>query len=248
MEDLKIDIYAFLGVLECALLLLVITLFFFVRNKKLAGRLRLVQAKLKKAQQLPEPVTFSQYLSDELRHTQDLIERASVSPDDADRKVAELMEIRKQFLELEVEARVLESNPIAFQDKLAAGLSELMKRWRPEAEIMMEPEVEAVETTPQQEEVLEEREQPEQRKRVDTHDAEFDRLKELINNQQDAMQALRKSEEEIFPQDEKHQLQSKVLELEAMVEFKDVTIEELEKQYSELEARFLAVSGDKQIN
>ncbi|MEA3241903.1 MAG: hypothetical protein U9Q19_00520 [Pseudomonadota bacterium] len=233
MENLQINVYAFLGVLEFLLLLLVVTLFFTIRSKNLAGRLRVLQEKLNKAEQLPEPVTFDQYLRDEVIHNQQLIERAAASQEDAEKKVAEVMNLRKQFLQLEVEARALETNPIAFQDKLADGLSELIERLRPEAEIVMEPVVEAA---------------AEQRKLIETHDAEFDRLKEVINNQQDAMEALRKAEDESSPQDEKHELEIKLQELEALVEFKDATIEELEKQYSKLEAGFLAVSGEKKVN
>lgn len=243
MENLQINVYAFLGVLEFSLLLLVVTLFFTFRSKNLAGRLRVVQEKLNKAEQLPEPVTFDQYLRDEVIHNQQLIERAAASQEDAEKKVAEVMNLRKQFLQLEVEARALENNPIAFQDKLADGLSELIERLRPEAEIVMGPVVESVETISQLEEAA-----AEQRKLIETHDAEFDRLKEVINNQQDAMEALRKAEDESSPQDEKHELEIKLQELEALVEFKDATIEELEKQYSKLEAGFLAVSGEKKVN
>jgi uncharacterized coiled-coil protein SlyX len=243
MENLQINVYAFLGVLEFSLLLLVVTLFFTIRSKNLAGRLRVVQEKLNKAEQLPEPVTFDQYLRDEVIHNQHLIERAAASQEDAEKKVAEVMNLRKQFLQLEVEARALENNPIAFQDKLADGLSELIERLRPEAEIVMGPVVEAVETISQLEEAA-----AEQRKLIETHDAEFDRLKEVINNQQDAMEALRKAEEDNSPQDEKHELEIKLQELEAQVEFKDAAIEELEKQYSKLEARFLAATGEKKLD
>jgi hypothetical protein len=248
MADLQINVYAFLGVLEFSLLLLVVTLFFVVRSKNLAGRLRVVQAKLKKAEQVPEPVTFDQYLRDEVLRNQELIELAAGSQDDAEKKAAELMEMRKQFLELEVQAQALENNPIAFQGKLAAGLSELMEQLRSEADTVTETVAEEYEIIPQLEETATEQEQSEQRKLLDTHDAEFDRLKEVINNQQDAMQALRKAEDEIFPQDEKHELEIKLQELEAQVEFKDAAIEELEKQYSKLEARFLAATGEKKLD
>jgi len=191
MEDLQINVYAFLGVLEFSLLLLAVTLVFILRSKTLAGRLRVAQAKLKKAEQVPEPVTFDQYLRDEVIRNQDLIERAAASQDDADKKVAEVMKMRKQFLALEVEVRALENNPVVFQGTLAAGLSELIEQLHPEAETVMETVVEVVEAIPQIEEAAAEQEQSEQRKLVDTHDAEFNRLKEVINNQQDAMEALR---------------------------------------------------------
>ena len=229
MADFQINLYAFLGLLEFALFLLVVSLVFIVRCNKLTGRLRVVQGNLKKAEQLPEPVTFDHYLRDEVIHTQDFIARAAESQDDAKKKVAEVMGMRKQFLELEVEARALENNPTEFQDKLVAGLSELIEHFRPESEIVMEPGLEAVETIPQLEETV-----AEQRKLIDTHDAEFDRLKEVINNQQDAMEVLRRAGGESSLPDEKHELQTK--------------LQELEKQYSKLEARFLAASGEKKAD
>ncbi|MGI9321424.1 MAG: hypothetical protein ACR2O5_08430, partial [Thiogranum sp.] len=77
MADLQINAYAFLGVLELALLLIVVSLVFVIRSNKLAGRLRVVQGKLKKAEQLPAPVTFDQYLRNEVLHNQALMERAA---------------------------------------------------------------------------------------------------------------------------------------------------------------------------
>jgi len=225
-----------------------VALIFVVRSINLARRLRVVQAKLKKAEQVPEPVSFDQYLRDELHRNQDLIELAAASQDDAEKKATELLEVRKRFLELEVQARALENNPIAFPAKLAAGLSELVEQLRSEAETVTEPVVEGYDIITQLEEAATEQEQSEQRKPLDTHDAEFDRLKEVINNQQDAMQALRKAEDEILPQEERHALEIKIQELEALVEFKDAAIEELEKQYSELEARFLAAAGEKNVD
>jgi hypothetical protein len=247
MADLHINVYAFLGVLEFALLLLVVSLFFIVRSNRLAGRLRIVQGKLKKARQLQAPVTFAHYLRDEVDHNQGLIERAAESQDEAGKNVARMMGFRKQFLELEVEARALENDPNAFQDKLAAGLGELIKDMRPDAEIVMESLADAVATTPLQEEAVRQ-EQLAQRKLLDTHDAEFDRLKKVINNQQDAMEALRKAGNGIAPQGDRDELESKLQELEALLESKDATIEQLEKQHSKLEAGFLAVSGEKQVD
>jgi len=246
MADLQINAYAFLGVLELALLLFVVSLVLVIRSNKLADRLRVVQGKLKKAEQLPEPVTFEQYLHDEVLHNQDLMEHAAESQDDAEKNAAEAMAMRKQFLELEIELRALENDPIAFQNKLAAGLNELMERLRPEAEIVMESVVEAVETIPPLEAAVQD--QSAQRKLLATHDAEFDRLKKVINNQQDAMEALRKAENGIPPQGDKHELESKLQELEALLEFKDAAIEELEKQTNKLEAEFLTASGEKKVN
>jgi len=231
MADLQITVYAFLGVLEFALLLLVVSLVFIVRSIKLAGRLRVAQGKLKKAGQMPEPVTFEQYLRDEVIHSQDLIERAAASQDDAEKNVAEVMNMRKQFLELEVEARALENNPIAFQDKLTAGLGELIEGLRPEVKMVMESAVKAVDTIPQAEEAT----AAEQRKLLDTHDAEFDRLKKVINNQQDAMKALRS---ELQARD------NKVDGLDAGMQ----KLDEFERQSTELQQRLDVLEKETEYN
>jgi hypothetical protein len=244
MTDFHINTYVFLGILEFALLLLVLSLVFILRSHKLAGQLRVAQVKLKKAAQLPEPVTFDQYLRDELSQNQDILERVAASQDEAEKKVADLMDIRKQYLELEVEARAVADNPIAFQDKLETGLSELREGVLSEAEIVMEPVVGPPEPTAQQEETA----ATEQRKLIDTRDAEFNRLKEVINNQQDAMKALLDAEAEASPQDGDRELHGKLQELEALLEFKDATIDELEKQNSRLEARLLAAEEGKILN
>jgi len=39
-----------------------------------------------------------------------------------------------------------------------------------------------------------------------------------------------------------------VQELEALVEFKDAAIEELEKQYNTLESKYLTLTGEKKAN
>ena len=244
MTDLHINVYAFLGMLEFALLLLVLSLVFILRSHKLARRLRVAQVKLKKAAQLPEPVSFDQYLRDALSQNQELLERVAASQDEAEKKVAELMEIRNQYLELEFEARAVADNPIAFQDKLESGLSELREGMLSDAEIVMEPLVGPPEPMAQVEETA----ATEQRKLIDTRDAEFNRLKEVINNQQDAMKALLDAEGEVSPQDGDRELHGKLQELEALLEFKDATIEELEKQNSKLEARLLAAEEEKTLN
>jgi hypothetical protein len=45
--------------------------------------------------------------------------------------------------------------------------------------------------------------------------------------------------------EKKQQLEIKVQELEALLEFKDAAIEELEKQYNTLESKYLALTGEK---
>ena len=122
MENLQIDLYTFLGVLEVAFILLVVALIFVIRSKGLAARIRALQGELKKAQELPEPPGFDQYLRDEVIRNQDLIDRAVASQDEDEKNAAELLGLRKQFLELELEVRELEKNPVELQSRIAAGM------------------------------------------------------------------------------------------------------------------------------
>ncbi|HHH45143.1 MAG TPA: hypothetical protein ENK49_13490, partial [Gammaproteobacteria bacterium] len=180
MEDLQIHIFALLGVLEMAIVLAVVTVFFVVRSRRLADTVRALQVKLKQARQEDgEATDFEQYLRDEVLRNQELIDRAAASEDDAEKKAAELLLLRKQFLEMEIEARALENNPVEFQDRLAAGMSELIEQLRPEPETVAEvPEAQTGDT---ETEAAIEAEEPE-RATIDTHDAEFNRLKDVINN------------------------------------------------------------------
>ncbi len=192
MDVLQVDIYTFFIVAEVAVLLLVVALAFFVRGKVMAGRVRRLQAQLQAAQEVPEPVGFDQYLRDEVIRNQALIDAAAASEDDAEKKAAELLGLRTRFLELELEAQALVNNPVQFQDRLSAGFSELMEQLRPEPETVEVPvgEDTAAETGEGPANEAEAAE-AESRATLDTHDDEFDRLKQVINNQQDAMSALR---------------------------------------------------------
>jgi chromosome segregation ATPase len=226
MEDFQINLFAFLGVLELAMVLLAVALFFVARSKYLARRVQALKRKLKEAEQdEPATVGFDQYLRDEVIRNQDLIDRAAASKDDAEKKAGELLRLRKQFLELEVEARALENNPVEFQDRLAAGMSELIEQLRPEPETVTETVSEATEPPSQAGDVGESNieEGGKTRTLVDTHDAEVSHLKDVINNQQDAMEALRK------------ELEARAGEIEDLDSIL-AKLDEFEKQSSELES------------
>ena len=229
MEDIQINVYAFLGVMELTLLLLVSTLVLVIRTKKLAHWQALARKKLKELKQLPATVSFEQYLREALNLNQGLIESAVASHDEADKNTVELMEIRAKFLELELDAQASVDDPNAFRERLIAGLSELIEGLGPEVQTTADSGEETFEILPQQDDAAEEQEHSGQRRQIDTHDAEFDRLKEVINNQQD----------------DRHEMERKIQDLEALLEFKDATIEELEKQNKKLEVSLLAVSGEK---
>jgi hypothetical protein len=191
MDDLHIDLYAFFAVAEVAVVLLAVAAAFFLRSRVLSGRVQTLQRQLQRAQEVPEPVTYDQYLRDAIIRNEAIVEQAAVAEDDAERKAAELLRMRKQFLELELAAHALDNNPVQFQDTLAAGLSELIEQLRPAAETV---EVSAAEEPSIAVSAAPPAVSPNSdagRVTRDTHDDEFDRLKQVINNQQDAMAALR---------------------------------------------------------
>jgi len=191
MEELQVDVITFFGVVEFALILMVIAVVFVVRSKNLAHRMRVLERELKQAADIPDPVSFSQYLRDEVLRNQGLIDNAAASGDDAGKQVAELLKMRKRFLEMEVEARELEKNPVAFQEKLAAGITELVEQLRPEPETVTEVVETAAADAAEEDAEQDAAEAASARELIDTHDDEVDHLKQVINNQQDAMEALR---------------------------------------------------------
>jgi len=192
MEELQISPYVLFGALEMAMLFLVVALAFFIRSNVLGGRITELQKALNKAEDVepPEPVRYDQYLRDEVVRNQAFIDQAAASKDGEEKNAGELLMMRKQFLELEVEAAALEGNPVEFQNRLAAGMSELIEQLRPEPETVTETPTGTVE-----ESVVsgagESAQDDAARSQLDTHDEEFDRLKQVINNQHEAMEALR---------------------------------------------------------
>ncbi len=192
MEELQISPYVLFGALEMAMLFLVVALAFFIRSNILGGRITELQKALKKAEDIepPEPVRYDQYLRDEVVRNQAYIDQAAASEDGEEKKAGELLMLRKQFLELEVEAAALEGNPVEFQNRLAAGMSELIEQLRPEPETVTETVTETVEESVVSD-AGESAQDDAARSQLDTHDEEFDRLKQVINNQHEAMAALR---------------------------------------------------------
>lgn len=176
MDELSSNIYAFFAVVEAVLVLLLLALALFLRSRRLSGRVQALQRRLKKARERPEQITFDQYLRDEIIRNEDFVEQALAAASDEGAAVASLLRTRKQFLELELTMRNQDKNPVRFKEGLAAGLSELLAQLRPAAE-----ESAAVEAA----------ESGSPAAVRDTHDEEFSRLKQVINNQQDAMAALR---------------------------------------------------------
>jgi DNA repair exonuclease SbcCD ATPase subunit len=189
MEDLQIDIYTFFGVIEVALIALVVAGVLGLRGKTLSARIRTLQGQLNKAADVPPPVGFTQYLRDEVLRNQGLYDQANASTDEAEKSSAELLALRRQFLELEVAAREHENNPVQFLQTLTAGFGALVEQWRPPAETV-EVAVPA-EGVVDLEEAHAGEEEDAPRATLETHEQEFGRLKQVILNQQDAMAALR---------------------------------------------------------
>ena len=191
MDDSQIDIYALFAVAEFSVVLLVLAVVFVLRSKALSARVRMLQRELKKARSETDPIGFDQYLRDAIIRNQALIEGATVAEDKAEKKAGELLGLRKRFLELELTAHALEKNPVQFQQTLAAGFSELIEQMRPEAETVTLAAASEPSAQPSSAEPATADEPAAPRSTLDTHDQEFNRLKQVINNQQDAMSALR---------------------------------------------------------
>ncbi len=232
MEDMQVGLLAFLGVLELAMVALLAAAVFVLRSRRLARRARALEKRLASLSEVPEPVGFDQYLHDEIVRNQGLIDEAAASDDAAENKAAELLEFRKRFLELELEARELENNPVAFQDRLSAGLCELREQMRPEpvhVEAEAEPEADASEEL----EEAPDDEPQEERKVIDTSEEEINHLKTVINNQQDAMAALRARIEEYA-----HDVEGMDTVLRQLDDF--------EKQSAELERCLLVLESENE--
>jgi len=228
---MEVGTFAFLGVLELAMLALAGSVFFLLRGNRLANKVRLLEKKLSDSEDVAAPVGFDQYLRDEILRNEALTEQAAASQDESEKKAAELLKFRKRFLEIELEAHALESNPVAFQDRIAAGICELMEIMRPEAEtVEVEPEpTAAIEL---EEALDDEAESEPERKTIDTSEEEIKHLKDVINNQQDAMKALRAQLEEHA-------------ELEGM-ESVLKQLEDFEKQSTELERCLLVLESENE--
>ena len=192
MDDFQINMFAFFAVAEFTLVLLVVAAALVLRSRALAGRVEVLQRQLKQVQDVPEPVGYAQYLRDEIIRNAAFVEQAAAADDDAEPNAAQLLGMRKQFLELELAAHALDNNPVQFQATLAAGLGELIEQLRPApASVAVAVAQEASDEASAAPPAAATAKAEAGRATRDTHDEEFNRLKQVINNQQDAMAALR---------------------------------------------------------
>jgi len=230
---MQIGLFEFLGVLELAVVALVAAVVLMLRGNRLARRAHALEKELGKQAEVPEPVSFGQYLRDEVLRNEDLIDQAAASEDESEKKAAELLRFRKRFLEIELEALELEKNPVAFQDRLSAGLCELRELMRPDAETV-EAERQPVAADELEEAPEDEGDnKEEERKIIDTSEDELNHLKTVINNQQDAMAALR-------AQIEEHA--SEVEGIDSVLQ----QLEDFEKQSTELERCLLVLESENE--
>lgn len=195
MDGMPVEFYAFLGALELAMLALVASVFFLLRGNRLSRKVDALEGKLEETVDAPEHVGFDQYLRDKVIRNEGLIDQAAASEDESEKKAAEILKFRKRFLEIELEAHELEGSPVEFQDRLAAGICELVETMRPEAETV-EVQAEPAAAVELEEVPDDDAEVEAERDIIDTSDAEVSHLKDVINNQQDAMEALRAQLEE----------------------------------------------------
>ena len=234
MEGLPPEFFAFLGALELAILALVAGVILFRRGNRLSRKVLALQKQLENPAEAPAPIGFDQYLRDEVLRNEGLIDQAAASEDESEKKAAELLKFRKRFLEIELEAQALEGNPVAFQDKIAAGMCELVEIMRPDAEtVEVEREAEPVAGIELEEAPDDDAEAEAVRKTIDTAEAEVSHLKDVINNQQDAMEALRA------------QLEASADEVEGM----DAILKQLadfEKQSAELKKCLLTLESENE--
>ncbi len=231
MEGEQVGLFAFLGVLELAMLALAASVIFLLRSNRLSRKVRVLEKQLRQQEDIPDPVGFDQYLRDEIIRNKALMEQAAASEDESEKKAAKLLGFRKHFLEIELEANALVTNPVAFQDRIAAGICELVEIMRPDAETV-EAEAEPSEPVGFEEAPDDSADEAPGRKRIDTSEEEINHLKDVINNQQDAMSALR-------AQLEGH------AEVEGM---EDVLkqLEDFEKQSAELERCLLVLEQENE--
>jgi len=231
MDDLQVGMFVFLGVLELAMLAMAASVVFLLRGNRLSHKVRVLEKQLKDSAEVPEAVGFDQYLRDGIIRNEALIDQAAASQDESEKKAAELLKFRKRFLEIELEAHALEANPVAYQDRIAAGLCELVEIMRPEAETV-EMEAGSSDAVELEEAPDDEAETEAERHTIDTTNNEINHLKDVINNQQDAMAALRAE-----------------LEAHADVEGMDsilAQMEDFEKQSAELEHCLLTLESENE--
>ena len=178
MEDFNVTPTLFFAVLELALVLFIIALVFIVRSlllaRKAAGLQRRVARKKQPAK--VEAVSFQHYLCEEMTRNRELLEHADEPGQEDPQQLAGLLQLRGRFLELEAEAQGLAGNAAQFREKLTTGISALLEEFQ--AQAITESTAEPVADKPQQ------------RATIDTVQSELDSLKQVINNQQDAMNLL----------------------------------------------------------
>ena len=198
---IELGLLPFLVGLEIMLLLLVAAVVMTLRSLALSRRLRELEDGASGGVRA-ESVSYETFLRDELRKTRTLLEQHGKEGEPPAWLLA-----RRRFLELELDARAVAGDPLAFQERLDNGFQVLLDQCRPlpepEPETEADPEPEPLpEPEPENEDVqLAEEVLPDAdagkakaNARVsddELHQKEVGRLRDLIGHQQDAMRTLR---------------------------------------------------------
>ena len=134
MEEFQMDPVAILfAILEFTFVMMALAIVFVIRSKILSKRILKLQSRKPEAvKEESESVSFDQYLRDEIIRNEEIIDRLDASEAESVQQHASLLKVRKRFLELEIEARELDGNPVAFEEKLGSGMQELIESLKPE--------------------------------------------------------------------------------------------------------------------
>lgn len=170
--------------LEVLLLVSIVAVAMTLRSRALSRQVRELLAREPEVIEA-DAVPYEAHLRDELLKTRTLLEQQGEEEDAPD-----WLRARQRFLELELEAREVAEDPLAFQEKLDAGFQALLEQYRPAPEVVTETVQLVEETAP-----AEAGESPaEASARIsddELHKKEVLRLRDLIGHQQDAMRNLR---------------------------------------------------------
>ena len=170
--------------LEIMLLLLIVAVAMTWRSLALGRRVRELLAREPEVIEA-DAMPYEAYLRDELLKTRTLLEQQAEAGDAPD-----WLSARQRFLELELEARAVADDPMAFQERLDTGFQALLEQYRPQAEAESET-VQLADAAPTVAEPASQEEAPSRIAEEELHQKEVSRLRDLIGHQQDAMRNLR---------------------------------------------------------
>lgn len=171
--------------LEVLLLVSIVAVATTLRSRALSRKVRELLAREPEVIEA-DAVPYAAYLRDELLKTRTLLEQQGKDGDAPD-----WLRARQRFLELELEAREVAEDPLAFQEKLDAGFQALLEQYCPLPEAVAETVQLVEEAAPPAEADASPVEASTRISDDELHKKEVLRLRDLIGHQQDAMRNLR---------------------------------------------------------